>query len=113
MIDWYEVFSNALWIFGCAVALAAVSYASWEASVRSERLRDSLGRPKFRLALSLAGVLFCLGLAATSHTAIEIVIWLILTALFVFQAIHDRRDLRRRAATSPPESPVDHQDRSP
>ena len=29
MIDWFGVFYNALWIFGLAIVLAALSYADW------------------------------------------------------------------------------------
>ena len=95
MIDWLEVFSNAIWIAGCALALAVVSYANWIAGLRGEKMRVALGRPRVKTALSLAGMLFCLGLAATSHTVLEVVIWLALTGLFVIQTIKDWREFRR------------------
>ena len=78
MIDWWGVFSNAIWISGAALALAAVSYASWQASVQHQRLRQALGRPSIQAALNAAGALFSLGMAATARTPLEVVIWLVL-----------------------------------
>ena len=97
MIDWLEVFSNAIWIVGCALALAVISYANWAAGVRGEKMRVALGRPRVKATLGLAGTLFCLGLAATSRTILEIVIWLALTVLFGIQTIKDWREFRRKA----------------
>ena len=53
MIDWWGVFSNAIWISGAALALAALSYASWEASVQHQRLRQALGRSSIQAALNM------------------------------------------------------------
>ena len=100
MIDWVEVFSNTIWIAGCALALAVISYASWTASLRGEKMRVALGRPRAKTALGLAGTLFCLGLAATSHTILEIVIWLALTGLFAVQTVKDWRELRHGSVIS-------------
>jgi hypothetical protein len=91
MIDWWGVFSNAIWIGGAALALAAVSWASWQASVDHQRLRQALGQSSIQAALNIAGALFSLGMAATARSPLEIIIWLILAALFVYQWIRDRR----------------------
>jgi hypothetical protein len=80
------VAANALWISGCALALATFSYASLPAVQRGERLRDCLGRPGFRAAFSLAAGLICAGLAATSQMLVFIILWGILGALFCLQA---------------------------
>lgn len=87
MIDWYSVFANSLWILGLALALATFSYVSWLASIQGVRTRDQLKTPGTLIAFSIAGILFCAGLAATSDTLIEIVIWSILGVLFLVQAI--------------------------
>jgi len=87
VIDWYDLAANAIWITGCALALAAVSYAHWEASMRGERLRVSLRRPWMQIATHLAGALFCLGLAVTSRSVIELIIWLILVVLFCIRLV--------------------------
>jgi hypothetical protein len=96
MIDWWLVFSNALWLVGGALVLAAVSYASWRASASGERLRAVFGRPKIRMTLGLAGTLACLGLAATSRALIEVILWLILALVLAAQVGRDWRALKRR-----------------
>jgi hypothetical protein len=50
MIDWRLVLFSAVWIGGAAVALATLSYASWSASLRGERLRTVLQRPVYQRA---------------------------------------------------------------
>ena len=85
MIDWFNLTANALWIFALALGLAALSFASWEAKANSERLRVVLSRPRWEFTLNLAGVLFCLGLAATSVHLWEQILWVILVGLYLFQ----------------------------
>jgi hypothetical protein len=87
MIDWFNLVANTLWILACAIALATFSHASWAASVRHEKQRKVLALPEYRTSINLAGILFCLGLAGTSHTGWEIVLWMILTALFGVLAV--------------------------
>ena len=91
MIDWWGVFSNAIWISGAALALATVSYASWQASVDGQRLRQALGRSSIQVALNIAGALFSAGMAATARYPLEVVIWLILATMFAYQGLRARR----------------------
>jgi hypothetical protein len=91
MIDWWGVFSNAIWISGAALALATLSYASWQASLQHQRLRQALAQTTVQAALNIAGTLFCLGMAVTAHSPLEIIVWLVLAGLFVYQWIRDRR----------------------
>ncbi len=91
MIDWWGVFSNAIWISGAALALATLSYGSWQASVQHQRLRQALSRASLQAALNTAGTLFCLGLAATARSPFEVIVWLVLTGLFIYQWLRDRR----------------------
>ena len=86
MIDWIMVGSNALWILGLAIALSAFSYASWESWTAHASFRQTLDKPSFQAVLNLAGLLFCLGLAATSPVLWQAAIWLLLAALFLWQA---------------------------
>ena len=88
MIDWVSVGSNALWILGCAIGLATLSYASWEASVYDEKFTARLRSTPILVSLNLAGLLFSLGLAATSDSTIEIILWLLLTIAFGGLLIH-------------------------
>jgi hypothetical protein len=85
------VFSNAVWISGAALALAALSYASWQASVNHQRLRQALRLAAYQAALNAAGALFSLGMAATGRSPLEVVVWLVLAGLFIYQWIRDRR----------------------
>jgi presenilin-like A22 family membrane protease len=98
MIDWIDLASNALWILGLAVALATLSFASWQASLYHEKLRARLRQPAIQIPLNLAGVLFCAGLAATSGRFFEIVLWIVLGIAFAVQVAvavwQSRRDLK-------------------
>ena len=85
MIDWFNLIANSLWILGCAIALATVSYASWEASTFQQKFRERLRKIQFQVALNLAGFLFCLGLAGTSQPVWQIVLWLVMAILFLVQ----------------------------
>jgi len=98
MIDWLNLAANALWISACSIALATLSYASWEASVKKDRFLHRLSRPGYQIALGLAGFLFCLGLAGTSDSLIKILIWGLLAAgcigLMVLAYIQLRKESR-------------------
>ena len=87
MIDWVNLAVNSLWILGCAAALATLSYASWEASVLGDRFINRLKLPSYQVALNLAGFLFSAGLAGTSDTTLEIILWSILTVAFFVQMV--------------------------
>jgi len=91
MIDWWGVIANAIWILGCSLALAALSYAYWGAYVCRSRLRMLLRRPKMQLAIDWAGMLFCLGMLLTSASRLAVVGWLILVVLFCVQIWRNRR----------------------
>jgi hypothetical protein len=95
MIDWPLVLSSAVWISGAALALATVSYASWFASLRGERLRIVLRQPIYRLLLYTAAALFCAGLGLTAATLLETALWLILAALSAAAFISLWRKTRR------------------
>jgi hypothetical protein len=85
-IDWFGVFSNALWIVGLAVALAAVSYADWQRRLSQPRLslRQALGQPSFQAAWSLGLLLFCAGLALTGGAWWQTAAWAALALAFLY-----------------------------
>ena len=85
MIDWARLGANALWIVGCATALAALSYVSWEASLHQEKFSAGLRRPGIQVALCLGGFLFTAGVSATSSTTLEVILWALLAAAFLIQ----------------------------
>jgi hypothetical protein len=90
MIDVWLVVSNSVWIAGLSVVLAAVSWASWKASVeRAEgaRLRTVLARPGVRLVWALGMALFCAGMAATGRAWWERALWGALAVAFAVYAL--------------------------
>lgn len=82
MIDWVYLIANSLWILGCAVVLATLSYASWQASLYQESLRARLERVGIQRALHLSGLLFCAGLAILSEGYIKTLLWATLGVSF-------------------------------
>jgi len=91
MIDWLNLFFNSLWIIALAIALAVVSWASWRAAEaaptekRSGQFGFELSRRIPQIYLSLAGALFCIGLAGTSTTLWQQVLWILFAAVFLWQ----------------------------
>jgi hypothetical protein len=75
MIDWYGLFANSLWIAAMAFVLALISRASWQASRKQVKFSVLLNKSQYQAGLYLAGVLFCSGLALTSNSILQIVIW--------------------------------------
>ena len=87
MIDWHNLAANSLWIVALAIGLATLSYASWAASLRDAKLKIVLNERPYQGFFNLAGLLFSLGLAATSTRWWEMLLWLILALLFLWQTI--------------------------
>lgn len=94
MIDWPQVLANALWISGAALALAAFSYAYWQAGTHAQGLRVTLRQSAFQLLLRGAALLVCLGLGLTANSPLEAVIWLALAALSAAAFISAWRTVR-------------------
>ncbi len=85
MIDWFNVFANGLWIFSLALALAVISYARWEAIHRSLKLKAIINEYRWQVALNIAGMFFCAGLAFTTPVLWERILWWVLFVLFLIQ----------------------------
>ena len=85
MIDWINLAINSLWIIALALALAVLSFARWESRKSEQSLKAQLNLPRWSIPLNIAGILFCLGLAATSDAWWERVIWVILSLMYVYQ----------------------------
>jgi len=86
MINWANLAANAFWIVGCALGLAAISYANWEAAMSGEGLRVRLRQPQIQIAINLAAALFCLGMAATGRAWWERALWGLLLVAWAVQA---------------------------
>jgi len=85
MIDWLDVGSNALWVLGLAVMLAAWSYSRSCA----DRGRASGGWAR------VGAMLVCLGLAALGTSLLERALWLLVALCIGCEALAGRA-LRRR-----------------
>ena len=66
MIDWVNLFGNAMWILGLAVALAGLSYASWDSAQKEDKFFQVLNQRGYSLVFASSGFLFSAGLAITS-----------------------------------------------
>lgn len=88
MIDWLALGMNSLWILGAAVWLATLSYHHWLAVERGVRLRDQMQTRPFALAGWLGLLLIAAGLAGTSGTVWETVLWLVLAAVSLYNALN-------------------------
>ena len=89
MIDWFGVFYNALWIFGLAIVLAALSYGDWRRrlAVQKESFRHALAGPGLQAAVSLGFTFFCAGLALGSAVWWQIAAWVALGLFFAWNGL--------------------------
>jgi hypothetical protein len=85
MINWYNLIVNALWVMGCATALATFSYVSWFSSVNRTKFWDGLKSRQIQLSLYLAGFLFSIGMAGTSDSIYEEAAWIVFCIFFLVQ----------------------------
>ena len=86
MINWLNLLSNSIWIIAIAFALAVFSIAYWETQTGGEKLRALFSEYRYAFPLILAGVVFCLGMAAISARWWEWIFWEILIVLLGIQA---------------------------
>jgi hypothetical protein len=83
VIDWPSIVFNTLWIVGCAVTLAAFSYANWLAHLQGVRTRQLLSAPNIQLSFVIGLGLISLGLFFLSRGWLEYVLWAV---VFIFSA---------------------------
>ena len=95
MIDWPLVLYSAVWLSGAALALATLSYASWSASLRGERLRAVLRRSDYQRVLLVAACLICVGLGLTAASSLETILWIVLAVISAATFISLWRKARR------------------
>ena len=87
MIDWFNLGANAVWIIGSAVVLAALSYASWEASVNQQRFSERLKQRSMLLAINAGGLLICVGAALTRGEWWWMALWGLLGMVCLIQVV--------------------------
>jgi hypothetical protein len=78
---------NSFWILGCAVVLATISYASWEASATGNKFRSCVTKHQSQIALNLGGLLFCIGLVGTTDVVWQQILWALLGIGFLIQIV--------------------------
>ena len=84
MPDWIGLSTNALWVFGSALALATLSQALWRANLEGIGFREQLKTLSNQAALSGAGLLFCLGLGLSPRQISLIpALWFLLALAFL------------------------------
>jgi hypothetical protein len=88
MIDWFSVFSAALWISGLALALALFGFARMS---QEQSTRQVLAQPHFRIGLMFALALFALGMSLSVGTWFERVGWGVVVVLSLWEAWSARR----------------------
>lgn len=82
MINWWDLLTNAIWIFGAALALAAVSLGYYQSQIENSKLKIVLGKPKYSFVLNLSGAVFALGMALTVDRWWEVGLWMLLVGAF-------------------------------
>jgi hypothetical protein len=87
VIDWISLLFHITWILGAAVILAAFSYHHWQANRQQQPLRQQLRSPAFTRSLWVGFALITLGLAGTSPTTWETIIWGILFFIVLYQLL--------------------------
>jgi dolichyl-phosphate-mannose--protein O-mannosyl transferase len=85
MNEWFRLAASALWIIGCALGLAVLSYASWQAATRRQKFTRLLSTRSHTALLDLSGLLISLGLGGTASSRWEQAAWGLLGLAFVYQ----------------------------
>lgn len=80
LIDWRLVGFGGLWVFGLGVALAALSFADYEAARARVRTREVLRRPGYQAAIYLGLALFAAGQGALAAGWLLQAAWLLVAA---------------------------------
>lgn len=93
MVTIQSVICNAIWIVGLAGVLATVSYTDWLRKIHRQSWKVAASTPSFALPFNLSMFLVALGIALSGWQGTprpplwETILWVILTMLFLVQAI--------------------------
>lgn len=98
MSDWRLVVTNALWIAGLSVVVAAFSYHDWLARESGRRYRDLFALPTWQLPWRLGMCLACVGWGLSQTSRPWAFGWILLGAWFAVSVMSLL--LRRRVWTS-------------
>ena len=87
MIDWFGVASSALWIFGLAILLAAVSIAYSLSAGGDASVRQILAQSSCRVATAGGLLFFALGMFSSVEVGWEKVGWAAVILLSLWKGI--------------------------
>ncbi len=85
LIDWYNLFANALWIVALAISLTALGFAWWEAGTTETAFRSLLNSRGYQIVFNLSGLLFSIGVGMTEARRWAQVLWGLLALAFLWQ----------------------------
>lgn len=94
VINWVSLLFHVVWIIGLAVILATFSYHHWQANQQNRPLREQLRLPGFVRPVWMGVILVTIGLAGTSQTVWEAIVWVILSLVALFNLLKSRVPLR-------------------
>ena len=80
MIDFWNLFTHALWIAGAAIVLATWSCADWRAAAQRGGIRDTFSAALNNPGTSFGLMLVCLGAGLGVAGWWERLLWLLLAA---------------------------------
>jgi hypothetical protein len=83
MIDWWNVFTNSLWIIGLAQALAVFSYVDWQASTAGQSPGATVAWLTHNSGFVGGMALVCLGAGLGASPWWERVLWLLFAGSLV------------------------------
>ena len=92
MIDWLGIVFHSFWLLGAATLLAGFSYHWWVAAEENRPVRQQLNQTSFRLTAWIALLLIGIGLAGTSQTLWETILWIIISLFCLAQLIQVGRE---------------------
>src|SRR5262245_26515349 len=85
MVDWIEVISNAFWLAGLALVLAAASYADYRRSLARLPARATWDMLVNSGWARLGGLMFCAGMFLTAGAWLERGLWAVLALYLPYQ----------------------------
>ncbi len=94
LVDIPAILFSILWIIGFAMILSALSIQHYNAQLQNIPFREQLKKPSFQIVLWIGLTLVSIGFAGISNSRWEQIIWAILAASTLFQAVEPFRKLR-------------------
>lgn len=85
MIDWLAIVFHSFWLIGAAALLAGFSYHHWLAAQENRPVGQQLNQLSFRTIAWFALLMIGIGLAGTSQTYWETILWIVIGIFCLYQ----------------------------